>query len=114
MRPGPVCSMPGCRTLAEPRPRALCKEHRGGGERGAPRPARERTDAGRGSLPRNPRRSGPRLEELVRARAIELEVCAGFLEFNVNRLSVAECAAFIRKKARETREEMQPTEGGKA
>jgi hypothetical protein len=54
---------------------------------------------------------------LIKARATELEVCAGFLEFNVNRLSVAECAAFIRKKARETREvleEMQSTEGGKA
>jgi hypothetical protein len=49
---------------------------------------------------------------LVKARAIELEVCAGFLEFNVNRLSVAECAAFIRKKARETREETRSTEGG--
>ena len=42
MRPGPICSMPGCRNLAEPRPRALCKEHRGGGERGAPRSGRQR------------------------------------------------------------------------
>lgn len=102
MRTGQICSVPGCRNLAEVRERVLCKEHRVmGGWRASGRPPR----------------SGSRREVLIKARATELEVCAGFLEFNVNRLSVAECAAFIRKKARETREvleEMQSIEGGKA
>jgi hypothetical protein len=63
-----LCAHPGCA-----KPAVLCEEHRGGGEREATCPARERTDAGGGSRPRDLRRSGPRHELLEQAARDALE-----------------------------------------
>lgn len=65
------CAVPGCRNRLVPGP-LVCSECRDGSEREAPRSACERTDAGRGSLPRSPRRSG--------SRQTLIDVCLRLLE----------------------------------
>ena len=74
-----LCATPGCRNQVVPVP-VVCDECRGGGEREAPRLARERTDAGGGSRPRSLRRSGPRtmLDGFMESEKIaaKVQMCA--------------------------------------